>query len=659
MSKRANRSRENNALAKAQIKTSTVEEPAQVEPAAPREPCFTLERLKQPAVIFTIVYVVALAATSYRYLSAALARTWFYSSDEYVAVAEVIRFSTGDFRQHFIDWPATPLFLIAAAIWGIFARAAMLFTHPTMHSFLDYTYRHIAWVFEVTRFMTVFFHGLSLVLVFFVAQKALNKAGACVASLLVLMNETYAGYSTLTRPESMALCLILTSVLVTYHALEKKPESFASPPGWRDPLTIAGVVAGIAVGVRLNSFIASLPLLWMLVVFRRDDNSAQADARATVYPKWVRQMAVVAVPALAAIGAWGFSVSRAKIPHFMPHAFAMLEKAFLAMACVPVLMVCLYWFPATRRVLLRLAPVETIKLAVGFAVGGVIGFPTVFSQAGYLVASMEMYGGTFIDWYRTKWPLAQNLRWYTHFYLNVAAPDRITLYLLIAGTVLILFLRDRRALPYVVAAATFFISRPLNLQSAAHHMIFWLPFYAIVCAYPVALGYQVWQERIPGWALNGAFAVVLVAIATHLTNGPDNAAAGARNAEGRLANVAKATTWMKGHLAADESIATAYACFNSDVFYTWTRELGVPVPRDIFDPNRNVIWWGRRREIAGRAGFACITEGDIEPIQRGMGPQETDQATDPYHDAAFQPVASFGKGGDKVDVFHFDFRSLR
>jgi len=224
---------------------------------------------------------------------------------------------------------------------------------------------------------------------------------------------------------------------------------------------------------------------------------------------------------------------------------------------------------------------------------------------------------------------------------------------------LILLLRDRRALPYVIAAATFFISRPLNLQAAAHHMIFWLPFYAIVCAYPVALAYAVWEERVPRWALNGAFVVLLVGIATHVTNGLDNAAAGARNAEARLANVAMAATWMKGHLAADESIATAYACFNADVFYTWTQGLGVPVPADIFDPNRSVIWWGRRREIAGRAGFACITEGDIDPIRRGMGPQETDQATDPYHDAAFQPVASFGKGSDKVDVFHFDFRGLR
>jgi len=652
MSKRAIRSRENNALAKAKIRAGMVEEPKPVEAVAPREPWFTLERLKQPAVIFTLVYVAALAAISYRYLSVAMARTWFYSSDEYVAVAEVIRFSTGDFRQHFIDWPATPQFFIAAAIWGVFARAAMAFTHPATHSFLDYTYRHIAWVFTVTRFMTVFFHGLSLVLVFFVARKALNRAGACVASLLILMNETYAGYSTLTRPESMALCLILASVLVAYYALEERPETFASRPGWRDPLTIAGLLAGIAVGVRLNSFIASLPLLWLLVVFRRKE---VCDS----YPRWVRQMAVVAVPVLAVVGAWGLLVSRSNIPHLMPHAFAMLEKAFLAMACVPVLMVCLYWFPATRRILLRLAPVETIKLAVGFAAGGVIGFPTVFSQSHYLVGSMEMYSGSFIDWYRTKWPLAKNLRWYTSYYLNVAAPDRIILYLLIAGVVLILLLRDRRALPYVIAAATFFISRPLNLQAAAHHTIFWLPFYAIVCAYPVALAYAVWEERVPRWALNGAFVVLLVGIATHVTNGLDNAAAGARNAEARLANVAMAATWMKGHLAADESIATAYACFNADVFYTWTQGLGVPVPADIFDPNRSVIWWGRRREIAGRAGFACITEGDIDPIRRGMGPQETDQATDPYHDAAFQPVASFGKGSDKVDVFHFDFRGLR
>jgi putative effector of murein hydrolase LrgA (UPF0299 family) len=622
------------------------------EPINPPAPLFRLERLKEPAAIFTILYVAGLMATSYRYLSVTLARTWFYSSDEYVAVAEVIRFSTGSFRQHFIDWPATPMFLIAGAVWGIFTRSATLLTNPTVHGALDYTYQHIAWVFGVTRFMTVFFHGVSLVLVFLVAQKALNKAGACVSALLVLMNETYAGYSTLTRPESMALCVILSSVLVAYYALEHSSVSFEKPPHWRDPLTIAAVLAGIGVGVRINSFIASLPLLWMLLVFRRRTIRKS-------YPKWIRRMALFAVPAMVAVGTSGFLFSRSKIPYVMPHAYAMLEKAFLTMACVPVLMAFLYRSSKTRRLLLRLAPAEVVKLAVGFAIGGVIGFPTLFSQARYMVASMEMYSGSFIDWYRTKWPLAQNLRFYTNFYMNVAAPDRIILYLLIAGTVMILLLRDRRALPYIIAAATFFVSRPLNLQLAAHHMIFWIPFYTIVCAYPVALAYALWEGRIPRWALNAAFAVVLAAIATHLTNGLDNAAAGARNAEGRLASVAKATTWMKSHLGGGESIATAYACFNGDVFYKWTQELEVPVPRDVFDPNRSVIWWGRRREIAGRAGFACITEGDIDPIRRGMGPQETDQATDPYHDAAFQQVATFGKGNDKVDVFHFDFRGLR
>src|SRR5579871_3947402 len=65
-------------------------------------------------------YGILLAVFSLGYLRIALARSWFFSSDEYVFAAEVIRFLHLDYHQYYFDMPGTPYMMLTAVLWLIF-----------------------------------------------------------------------------------------------------------------------------------------------------------------------------------------------------------------------------------------------------------------------------------------------------------------------------------------------------------------------------------------------------------------------------------------------------------------------------------------------------------------------------------------------------------
>ena len=129
---------------------------------------------------------------------------------------------------------------------------------------------------------------------------------------------------------------------------------------------------------------------------------------------------------------------------------------------------------------------------------------TVIPQYRFFLGSLEGYSGSYIDWQRTTWPLWTNIRWYIGFYLKVFAPDTVLMVLLLASVLWIVVSRNRRLLPYLCAFLVFFVSKPLNLRAAPHHALPWLPYFAILCAFPVAEIYSTLVRRAanqPKWLL--------------------------------------------------------------------------------------------------------------------------------------------------------------
>jgi hypothetical protein len=383
------------------------------------------------------------------------------------------------------------------------------------------------------------------------------------------------------------------------------------------------------------------------------------------YPRWTLSAAVYALPAAFVAGVLCWWWARVSVAAEFPHAAPLLTRAGMAMAGAPAAAALLYRFERTRPILVRLASPGFLKIAAGCLAGFPLANFTMVLRYRYFLGSANMYSGSYIDWQRTTWPIWANIRWYAGFYLKVFAPDMVAVGLLLVSAIWVAVSRNRRVAPYLLVFIAFFVSKPLNLIAAPHHTLLWLPWFALLCAFPVTELYSILARRVAGdsrWrvAAAGAAAVSLAIVAAQLTNGPRQAAIGARGSQRRLENISKATDWIEYRTPPGATLAMSYFCFNPGVFYSWMRTMDVPVPESAGRDGRvYIIWWGQRRELRGLAGYACATGGSVAAAadRKRLSVQDPGQVADVYSDPGFQRVASFGSGDSEVDLFRFDFRA--
>ena len=618
-----------------------------------------LGRVQRHSTAASAICLAILLAFSLRYMLVPLSRSWFFSSDEYVRAAEVIRFLNLDWHQRVFDMPGTPFVMLSAGLWALFyPLRTWLSPDPASPGIIAFTYHHLDWFFTFLRTCTIFFYAASLVVLFSVARRLLNHAGAFLACLLVMMSSNYASYSSFCRVESMAIFLALSALLVAYHALEKSPNRLGARPSWRDPMILAGLLVGVSAAARMHSITASMPLLLLILLFDERVRRRQQ------YPRWTRSLAVYLVPSMFVAGFVCYWWASSRVAADFPHAAALLMKVGIALVIAPLAAVLLYHITSTRPALLRAAGPEAIKIGMGCFGGFLLANFTAIPQYRFFLGSIDEYLGNYIDWQRTMWPLWTNIRWYAGFYLKVFAPDTILIILLLTSVIWIVISRNRKLFPYLFVFILFFVSKPLNLRAFPHHALPWLPYFAILCAFPVAEIYSILVSRAAihaKWRLAaaGAAAALFVAIGLQLTNGPRQAADASRLSQGRLEHISQATDWIKLHTPSSTTVAVSYFCFNPGVFYVWLQGLGVPVPAAEFDGRRYIIWWGKRDQLEGLAGYACGTGGDtaVSADLDKLAIVDPNQVVDVYHDPAFQRVASFGNDFNAVDLFRFDFRA--
>jgi hypothetical protein len=615
-------------------------------------------RLRRPATAVSLLYLALLIAVSVRYLLTSLSVSWFFSSDEYVFAGEVIRFLNLDVHQRFFDMPGTPFMLLSAILWYAFYAVQTWFVPDlSITDVTGFTYNHLDWFFNLLRSETIFFYAISLVLLFLVARRLMNRAGAFVACLLLMMSPIYASYSSFQRVESMAICLALSAMLVTYRTLERRPQRLDARPSWRDPMIFAGILLGVAAATRLHSISASIPLLFLILWFD------QRTPRRREYPRWTLSLAPFLLPSIGVAGVLCWWWARSEV-HEFPYAGALLTKAGIAIAVAPVALAILYRIRKTRPLLLRVASPAVLKIGLGCLGGFFLSNFTIFPQYRVFLDSMNRYSGSYIDWQRTTWPLWTNIRWYVDFYFKVFAPNTVVLVLLAASVVCIVAFRRWIFLPYLILFGEFFVSKPLNLIAAPHHTLLWLPPFAILCALPaaelysflarLAAGHPKWRFAVPC-----AMALLIAAISLLLTNGPREASRRMESTQVRLTRISQATDWIKSKTPWNTTIAMSYFCFNPDIFYAWLQSSGVPVPPSVLDRRGFFVWWGTRDQLQGMAGYACVTGGRAALLADKARVQTKDpsQLVDFFDDPAARQVAQFGNDANEVDLFRFDFRA--
>jgi hypothetical protein len=585
--------------------------------------------------VLALVFLFGLVAFSVRTISAGLSRPWFASSDEYVVVGEVARFAQLDFHQHFVDMPGTPFMAIGAFVWRAgyaVARAAGLVSAPIA----EFTFNHISPLFMVVRAETLAFFALSIVLLFWLTKRLAGSAAAAAAALMVAMSPVYASYSALVRVESLSLCFELAALLCVSYARSSSALVFT-----------AGILSGLGVATRLHSIAACGPILVLLVL--------ASDAAVETYPVWVKVVDGLATGGWVAACA-GLAVVWPTSLVIYPHARHLLLLLVAGSGAALVVVNALAASRYGRRIVTRIVTPSIVRLAVGIAIGMAVGMAPVLRGFQYLVGSMEMYSGSYIDLDRAALPIWQNIRWYLAYYFNVIAFHPVWLALFLVGGVLAIVRRDRSILAFLAAALLFFFSKPLNLRAAPHHVILWLPFYAIVCAYPFGVAYG-WLDRMvhQPWVAATVTVVALAILSAAIPHGPSLVARAVRADDDRLRNVADARAWIRSHAPPTAAVATTYFCFNADVFFRWMQTFEVPMPPAVLDSREYIIWWALKSQIRGRTGMACTADADVPGIASLRALKPTD-VTNPFEDPKFHPLQRFGSGANRVTVFQFDYR---
>jgi len=568
-------------------------------------------------------------------------------------IGEVIRFLHFDFRQHYFDMPETPVMFLAAAAWSLVYGVAWIFgIAPHGSGIEDFTYRHLPLLFEMVRAWTFVAGLVAIVLVYLLASKLTNRAGACVAALLFAMCPIYAWTESTIRPEPGAVCLFIGAIFCMLRALERGAAS-----GWNIEarwIFASGALAGLAGAMRFHSITASLPLLLMIAVSSSWPAPKYPEGWST-FPTRITAFAFAA--ALAAMGA-----IKAGLPLKTSAGKAMIEwwpKAFDAMFTMcfgAAMLIAAIWALGRIRATAWIAERAfhpRVFLTIGATIAGVLaGTPTVLWRPRGFFDSIQMYTTAYVDVDRMSWPVARHLAWIFSFYLKAMADDKLSLTLIGAGAALILIRRDRRMLPFLITAALFFISRPLNTAPWPHQMILWLPLTAIVAGYGVAAVYDAWKA----YAIRDlAVAALLLAMLATMHRGPALTAAEVQADERRMASIAQATDWIHRNTEPGAAVAVSFYCFNSDVFLEWMRIVQTAVPAWTADGRRYVIWWGKHSQIKDLRGYACATPADVDNIKRKTDLLTPGEGSDPFSDPGFKRVQAFGRDASEVDVFRFDF----
>jgi hypothetical protein len=591
-------------------------------------------------LLLDVLYLTALLAFVGFYLRTALSRSWFFSSEEYVFGAEVIRFLQLDFRQRFFDMPGTPLMILTALVWAVYYWAQVLAgTAGGATRLALYTFEHIDALFVLMRVLTLLFFGLSVVLLYALAARLTNRMGAWFATLLLAASPAYTSYSSFVRIESLSLSFMLASlVTATYWAPRPQPRL----------LWTAGILAGLGTACRFHAATAILPVLFLFLLGRPRMEPAPD------YPASTKTFFAVAGAMVVGLGGV-LLAGRHSLFAPIPNAWALLFAFSAASALGLVLVWLAYRRDTTRPLLLRLLPSETATLACAFGIGVLAGTPTVLWQPYRMLQSMESYRRAYVDLDRAAWPLWQNVTWYVNFYVNQAAPLRMLLILMLAGIALAIVRRDWKILWIAAGAILFFVSKPLNLTAAAHHIIMWLPYFAIVAAYPIAAVWQLVQQQpiYARVAVTPLFVGSLAYLWVSLAPGVRAVAANQSLSEQRMTSIRQATAWIKGNTEKDATVLVAYFCFNEDIVYSMFKFMAVPVPAPVWDGRTWVIWWGNARTFKGQSGYALSTSSDVHHMKK-LDLHEPGQGTDPYTDKRFRLIRSFGKEPTRVDVFRFD-----
>ena len=215
--------------------------------------------------------------------------------------------------------------------------------------------------------------------------------------------------------------------------------------------------------------------------------------------------------------------------------------------------------------------------------------------------------------------------------------------------------RYRGLLPYLLVAVGFFISKPLDLRRAVHHIALWIPFYAIVCSVPfAALGSVATKQNRARYLAPAAGVVALILLRVAVKDNPADLRLNMADNLERIHNIERSRNWIQSHPPKGATVMVAFYCFGPEIFYQWFAEVGLKIPAQEYKGDFE-LWWGNRTPLKGRHGYACLTPVDI-PAMDAWELRKAGDGINPLRDQHFHMLQAFGQGPGQIDVLDFDFR---
>lgn len=639
---------------------------------------------EKASLFIEIAFITGLIIYTVNLLSKGLVTPWYGNSDEVVYAAEVIKFLDLNFNQNFFDIPGTPFMFLTTILWagwyGLLHIAGQVDTAVGIKLF---TFQHLQDLYFLMRLLVLIFYATSIALTCICGKRLTNAVGGCIAALFLAFFLPYAAYSSFIRTESMGITLALTALYLTLDAIAFGKIKY---------FFIAGILSGVATAARFHFAFATLPIIIPLYFLTRKqtDRNSRKDANSLIddeqiypitsdktieaRPRWLATLLSL-IASLFFIGGIitvlvGLNIIQ---PNFFTHAMlvtaesqsigdltkglSLMRKLWYFLSILSIAFFIAFRIPKLRDRAQSLLDPAIVLILSGFGVGLVLGTPTFLWRGSYLLRSIQFYGN-WIDYDRQKLSFPAQLLDVYSSYWTVITPTIGIACLLIAGSILILVRRDRYLYPILFGAILSLVSQPVLLPIQSYRVAPWLPYLAIVQAYPLAVAYQAvtrFNRRYLILQMLSFGAIILIGFSVvhdgvkHQSNNID------QTVQPRLEVVADVTNWLEKNTGSSDVIFLSYFSFNKQMFYKWIEAQGATVPAQVKGTRKYYPWWGDRTTLQNQSGYLVSTQADLA-VKADWDNKKPGEGVDPLTEKAFTKVASFAGGGFEFSIFRFDFK---
>jgi hypothetical protein len=615
-------------------------------------------------LLLTAVILVSLKI----FLAPTLFLPWYFNTEEFPFVQEILRFSEFDFHQQFFDIPGTPFMALGTLLWWPCYLMARIFDPAhTAGGIRAFNFDHLQQLYVLLRLTGAALFALSVLLTYLIAKRLANPITGYVAAAILAFHPILDGTVYHIRIEPMAVATVLLSGWLMLRALDRHSYRLS---------LLAGMVAGMCLGVRYPSAIASISFVLACALLRLQHFRAK------------RRLNIVFLALVSAIILTGGLIAlllrldyirRSSLTDQLLISFpgsnlagaaATVQKAWLGAAALLILPLLTIPIPIARRGMNRLVNSQVPAVVMGCLLGAILGLPTILWQRNYFLGAIEM----FID--RNKSGVFQtgNILDTVQLYLFGYVRDQrfyhseqgvclsiVHVFLLGAGLATLVWFGFRSRKKWLLYALPIcgligLLAQHGKIQTA-RHIASWLPYFAIMMALPVGAFFE-------GFALRWRHFLVLIPAISGL------AYLGYRTSElvvrpnidlflEKNFLMPRMDEWLDRK--ADKSLTSFHVCCetaDAEVILSWMRMNGVSLPEKIRDAHfKRTIWFGEKQvlEAAGK-GYIVISKNTYKGFYLDYYSHvDASKAVDPAVDPHFKLATEIKGPSNTWLIYEFDF----